>query len=144
MKKINVLLILIFMSWPIFLWSGDFTDTAKKIETIMAQQKKEWNQGNIEGFMAAYWKSDELTFQSGNKRLKGWHQLLAMYKKNYAGENMGKLDFSDIEIRPLAPDEVYVLGRWKVTTKDSSKEGLFTLIFRRFGKDWKIIHDHSS
>ncbi len=144
MKKINVLVVLIFMSFSIFLWPGDFIDTAKKIETIMAQQKKEWNRGNIEGFMAAYWKSDRFTFQSGNKRLKGWHQLLAMYKKNYAGENMGELDFSNIEIKPLASDAVYVLGRWKVFTKDSFKEGLFTLIFRRFGKDWKIIHDHSS
>ena len=144
MKRINILLVLIFIGVSIFLWPGDFADTAKKIQIIMAQQKKEWNQGNIEGFMATYWKSDGFTFQSGNKRLKGWHQLLAMYKKNYAGENMGKLDFTDIEIKPLAPDAVYVLGRWKVTTKDSSKEGLFTLIFRRFGKDWKIIHDHSS
>jgi len=142
-KKVNVFF-LIFISCSIFLRPGDFIDTANKIEAIMDQQKKEWNRGNIEGFMAAYWKSDAFTFQSGNKRLKGWHQLLAMYKKNYAGENMGKLDFTDIEVKPLAPDAVYVLGRWKVTTGDSFKEGLFTLIFRRFGKDWKIIHDHSS
>lgn len=144
MKKVNVFFVLIFMSVSIFLWPGDFADTAIKIKSLMAQQKKEWNQGNIEGFMTTYWKSDELTFQSGNKRLKGWHQLLAMYKKNYAGENMGKLDFTDIQIKPLAPDAVYVLGRWKVTTKDSFKEGLFTLIVQRFGKEWKIIHDHSS
>jgi ketosteroid isomerase-like protein len=94
--------------------------------------------------MAGYWKSDQLTFQSGNKRLQGWETLAAMYKKNYAGEKMGQLNFTDLKIEVLSKNIVCVLGRWNVTTKDTTKEGLFTLIFKRFGKDWKIIHDHSS
>ena len=144
MKKISVLLILILVSVSASLWPGDFADTAKKIQAIMDQQKKAWNQGDIEGFMAAYRQSEDFTFHGGKKRLNGWDQLMAMYKKNYAGENMGQLDFTGIEIKPLAPGAVYVLGRWKVTGKDSKKEGLFTLIFRKFDKEWKIIHDHSS
>ena len=141
MRKTTLLLIFIFCS--VILWAGSPADTAK-IRATMDKQKNAWNQGNIEGFMAAYWKSDQFTFHGGAKQLKGWDQLLAMYKKNYAGEKMGTLDFTDIEIKIISADYAYVLGRWSVTVKDSKKEGLFTLIFRRFGKDWKIIHDHSS
>lgn len=142
MKRILYSIVLIMINFT--LWPADSNDIPRKIHGIIDQQEKAWNESNIDGFMAGYWKSDQLTFQSGNKRLQGWEQLAAMYKKNYAGEKMGQLDFSDIEIKVLSKNIVCVLGRWKVTTKDSSKEGLFTLIFKRFGENWKIIHDHSS
>ena len=57
---------------------------------------------------------------------------------------MGKLDFTDIEIKVLSGDFAYVLGRWKLTLKDTSKEGLFTIILQRFTEGWRIIHDHTS
>lgn len=126
------------------LWADHFKKDAKTIQTIMDRQVKAWNEGNIDGFMEGYWKSDEFTFQGGKKRLKGWETLRAMYKKNYAGEKMGKLEFTDIEMKPLGKDYVLVTAQWRVTSKEEVKEGLFTLIFQRFGKDWKIIHDHSS
>ena len=94
--------------------------------------------------MEYYWKSEEFTFQSGNKRLNGWDALLSRYKESYSGEKMGKLDFTDIDMRVLSKDFVYVLGRWKLVFKDSSKEGLFTILFQRLPDVWKIIHDHTS
>jgi uncharacterized protein (TIGR02246 family) len=142
MKKMLLLLILTVILGT--LWAADPVADTREIRATMDRQVQAWNNGNIEGFMAGYWKSDSFTFQSGNKRLIGWDNLMAMYKKNYAGEKMGKLKFTDIQIKTLANDVYLILGRWQVTTKDSQKEGLFTLIFKRIGKDWKIIHDHSS
>lgn len=142
MKKIIFLMVVIMITAP--LWAGDKENDFKTIRSIMDGQVKEWNNGNIDGFMAGYWKSREFTFQSGNKRLIGYEQLRAMYKKNYAGEKMGRLEFTDIEMKKLAEGLVLVIGRWRVTTKDEVKEGLFTLVLRRFKEGWKIIHDHSS
>jgi len=139
---ISVLLVILCCAKP-----GNEINTIKiqnEIQSLMDHQKKSWNEGNIEGFMAYYWNSENFTFQSGNKRLQGWNKLLAMYQENYSGENMGKLDFTDIEIDVLSNDFAYVLGRWKVTTMDTSKEGLFTLIFKKFDVGWRIIVDHSS
>jgi len=115
-----------------------------EIQLIMKQQQESWNSGSIDGFMQYYWKSDEFTFQSGDRRLQGWDELLKMYQRNYSGENMGTLDFTDIEIQVLAHDVAYVLGRWRVTKQDSYKQGLFTLIFKKFNDGWRIIVDHSS
>jgi ketosteroid isomerase-like protein len=115
-----------------------------EIQTVLERQKASWNEGSIEGFMEYYWKSDDLTFQSGNKRLQGWNALLSRYKESYSGENMGKLDFTHIEIKVLSSDFAYVLGRWKLAFKDSLKEGLFTIILQRFSEGWRIIHDHTS
>jgi beta-aspartyl-peptidase (threonine type) len=94
--------------------------------------------------MAYYWNSEEFTFQSGANRLRGWKTLLERYKKSYSGENRGKLNFTDLEVNVISADHAYVLGRWKLELMDSQREGVFTIIFRRFPEGWRIIHDHSS
>ena len=119
-------------------------DAKKDIQAMLDAQAKSWNEGNIEGYMNYYWKSDMLTFQSGAKRMLGWKVLLDMYKSKYSGENMGTLNFSDIEINVLSEKSAYVLGRWKVTTKTAVKEGVFTIIVKHLPEGWCIIHDHSS
>jgi len=122
----------------------DIPKVKNEIQTILDRQKTAWNRGNIEGFMEDYWKSKNFTFQSGNNRLHGWNALLSRYEKSYSGEKMGKLDFTDIEIKVLSNDIAYVLGRWKLAFIDSSNEGLFTIIFQRKPEGWRIIHDHTS
>lgn len=116
----------------------------KEIMTVLTRQKNAWNKVNIQGFMADYWNSEGLTFQSGNNRLHGWEALHTRYMESYSGGKMGNLDFSDIEIKVLTRDFASVLGRWNLIFKDSSREGLFTLIFQRMREGWKIIHDHTS
>ncbi|MFB0566937.1 MAG: DUF4440 domain-containing protein [Candidatus Aminicenantaceae bacterium] len=142
MKKLALLLLI-----PIVCYSQvipGIHEIQDEIQSILIMQKVAWNQGNIGGFMEYYWKSEDFTFQSGNKRLYGWHELLSRYEKSYSGEKMGTLDFTEIDIKVLSKDIAYVLGRWKVIQKESSKEGLFTIIFRRMPDGWRIIHDHTS
>lgn len=119
-------------------------DIKSELLKILEIQKTAWNKQDILGFMAYYWKSEEFTFQSGANRLRGWNALLERYQKSYSGENWGLLDFTDLEVKVLSSDYAYVLGRWKLTIKESKKEGVFTIIFRRFPEGWRIIHDHSS
>lgn len=147
MKKFVLLQIFTLLIIPLLSYSQpgpDIPKVKKEIQTILDRQKTAWNKGNIEGFMEDYWKSENFTFQSGNNRLQGWNALLSRYEKSYPGEKMGKLDFTDIEIKVLSNDIAYVLGRWKLAFKDSSNEGLFTIIFNRKPEGWKIIHDHTS
>ena len=88
----------------------------KELIRIHDFQKDAWNDGNIEGFMAHYWKSKKMTYQSGDTRLQGWDALLDRYKRVYPKGNMGKLEFSDLIIHVLSEDSAYVLGRWKLKT----------------------------
>ena len=122
----------------------DAVTIEREIRSAMDRQVSRWNDGDIEGFMSYYWNSDAFTFQSGDRRLEGWESLLATYRMNYAGEKRGTLDFGDIEVHVLSSDAAYVIGRWRVVTTDTTKAGLFTLIFRRIDGEWKITHDHSS
>jgi beta-aspartyl-peptidase (threonine type) len=119
-------------------------DSKTDLLRILDLQTAAWNRQDIEGFMAYYWNSEMLTYQSGANRLRGWTSLLDRYKKSYSGENWGSLDFSDLEANVIGADYAYVIGRYRLTLKDTRREGLFTIIFKRFPEGWRIIHDHSS
>ena len=142
MKKIFSLLFVFFFAFPLFALQDSGTD--KEIEAILDLQREAWNKGDIEGFMAHYWKSDKLTFQSGDNRLQGWEALLARYKNRYPEGNMGKLEFSDLMVHVFSGKAAYVLGRWRLRSEDRMQQGLFTVILERMEDGWKIIHDHTS
>jgi beta-aspartyl-peptidase (threonine type) len=143
MRKFGILIIVVF-SLAGMMFDQAFPPAEKEIRASLDLQKAAWNRGDIEGFMATYWKSDALTFQSGGSRTHGWDDVLARYKKNYAPDKMGKLDFTDLAIHILSRDAAYVLGRFKLDFGGTLKEGVFTLIFRRTKDGWRIIHDHTS
>src|SRR5215510_14134045 len=117
------------------------------IRAVLDAQVAAWNAGKLEEFMEGYWRSPNLTFFSGGRKLSGWDATIERYRKTYQaeGKEMGKLAFSDLDIQLLGPDGAVVRGRFGLTMSDGKKlGGLYTLIFRRFNQDWKIIHDHTS
>ena len=117
------------------------------IRKVMEEQQAAWNRQDLEGFMAGYWNSPDLTFFSGAHESKGWQAALDRYKKNYqgAGHEMGRLEFANLRIEMLGPEAAFVRGEFHLTMSDGkTPHGLFTLIFRKFPEGWKIIHDHSA
>jgi ketosteroid isomerase-like protein len=117
------------------------------IEHVLRTQQEAWNRHDLEGFMAGYWDSRELTFFSGAKEHEGWQATMDRYRATYAsaGHEMGKLEFSGLRIEMLGADAAFVRGEWLLTMSDGkTPHGLFTLIFRKFSEGWKIVHDHTS
>src|SRR5262249_23027567 len=133
---------------PIAVRSEDTAaDTAKTaIRKVLDDQAAAWNKGDLEGFMAGYWNSDDLTFFSRKDKTLGWKATLERYRKRYQaeGKEMGKLTFSELQIEPLGPESAFVRGRFKLVTQKETFQGLFTLIFKKTGAGWKIVHDHTS
>jgi beta-aspartyl-peptidase (threonine type) len=122
-------------------------DSQTAVEQVLHQQQDAWNHHDLEAFMTGYWNSSELTFFSGAKQTSGWQSTIERYRKTYQseGREMGKLEFSDLNIQALGPDAAFVRGAWHLTMSDGkTPHGLFTLIFRKFPEGWKIVHDHTS
>jgi ketosteroid isomerase-like protein len=116
-----------------------------EIGAVLKMQQEAWNRGDIDAFMNGYWRSDETVFVSGDKVIRGWQKVMNRYKKKYSDRaKMGTLTFSEIEITPLSADAAVALGRWELERAGDHPHGRFTLIFRRFSKGWKIVHDHTS
>jgi uncharacterized protein (TIGR02246 family) len=115
------------------------------IRAVLSAQQLAWNRGDVDAFLAGYWRSPELTFSGSSGVARGWDGVLARYKKNYPGRAaMGQLDFSELEFRFLGPDAALVLGRWHLKREKDELGGVFTLVWQRFPEGWKIIHDHTS
>ena len=117
------------------------------IRKVLKVQVDAWNRHDLEAFMAGYWNSPNLTFFSGAKEAQGWEATLERYRKNYqsASAEMGKLEFSDLQVEMLGPQSAFVRGQFHLTLSNGKQpHGLFTLIFREFPDGWRIVHDHSS
>ena len=128
-------------------YSGYGNEGAKAIEHVLRKQQEAWNRHDLEGFMAGYWNSPELTFFSGAEEHDGWKATIDRYLAKYAspGQEMGTLEFSGLRIEMLSSDAAFVRGAWKLTMSNGKKpHGLFTLVFRKLPEGWKIVHDHTS
>ena len=142
MKKISITVLIISLVFPLV--AIQTSTVERELIRIHDLQRKAWNEGNIEGFMAHYWKSPKMTYQTGDTRLMGWDALLDRYKKVYPRGNMGTLEFSDLFVHVLSDDSAYVIGKWKLKAETWTREGLFTTILKKMEDGWKIIHDNSS
>ena len=123
----------------------DVPSIEKEILKVMDKQVDAWNQCDIDGYMAGYWKSDSLRFASGNSINYGWQKTSDRFKRRYSTpEAIGHLDFSDIKITVLTDDTALVFGRYTLKRKTDTPSGLFTLIFRKKEEGWRIVADHTS
>jgi uncharacterized protein (TIGR02246 family) len=117
------------------------------ITQLIKDQQVNWNKGDVDSFMEAYWPSPDLTFSGASGVQRGFEAVRARYKKVYPDRStMGQLDFSDLEFHFIGNDGALVLGHWHLT-RDKDKGdigGVFSLVWQRFPEGWRIIHDHTS
>jgi hypothetical protein len=70
-RKLAVSTVLLALSLAGFAQSPT-TDVRASVEHVLLQQVDAWNRPDLEGFMAGYWKSPELTFFSNGEVTSGW------------------------------------------------------------------------
>jgi ketosteroid isomerase-like protein len=132
----------IFAHMP--LGGGSKSDDAQ-IRALLDDQTAAWNRGDVEAFMAGYWKSEETEFVGANGVSRGWQALLERYRKNYPDRKaMGQLSFSNLEIHIVCPDAAYAIGQFKLERENDRPTGFFTLNFRKFTEGWRIVADHTT
>ena len=130
-----------------FVATAEANSGESAIRDILDKQVAAWNKHDLEGFMAGYWNSPDLTFFSGATVTSGWQPTVERYRKRYQGENreMGSLRFTDLRVNLLAPDAAFVRGAWQLTFSSGKQpHGLFTLILRKLPQGWRIVHDHTT
>jgi ketosteroid isomerase-like protein len=142
MKKYFVLVFAItFFSLALFAQNKD----ELAIRSVIDEQVKTWNNGNIDAFMQTYWKSDSLLFVGSKGPSYGWQNTLEGYKKRYPDTvAMGKLDFEILQIKSLSSEYKFALGKWHLKRTIGDAGGYFTLLFRKINGKWLIVVDHTS
>jgi len=118
---------------------------AGAIREAMDEQSRSWNQGDLTGFMAYYWKSDSLRFIGSRGVTYGWKQTLMNYQKSYpTAAAMGQLTFDIKSIEPLSDDTQFVIGKWTLKLPEKEIGGYYTLLWKKIRGQWLIVVDHTS
>ena len=116
-----------------------------EIRALLARQADAWNEGDLAAFVADYLDSPRTRFVSGADVRFGASGILERYEASYPDRAaMGRLTFSDLDVRVLSPDAALVFGRYNLEREHDAPTGLFTLLFERTPEGWKIAHDHTS
>ncbi len=116
-----------------------------QIKMILFQQEQDWNDGDIDAFMKAYWNSEELQFGGANGITNGWQHTLDNYKRGYPDKaTMGKLTFQIKDMTRHSRKVVSLTGSWELERENDRPGGHFLLIWRKVKGEWKIAVDHTS
>ena len=71
-----------YLCLVILLFSSTYSINAQKpakyidvIKQTLLQQQEDWNNGDIDAFMQAYWKSEHLQFGGASGITRGWERM---------------------------------------------------------------------
>ena len=104
---------------------------------------------DVEAVTGAYWNSPQLVvFNNNGSVTKGWQQLHTNRASSYPNLKDVKLDVRDKHVQMLGRDGAVVTFLWTQSqTANGTPEtatGRTTLVLRRIGTAWKIVHAHTS
>jgi ketosteroid isomerase-like protein len=99
--------------------------------------------------MSLYAKSNDLLiFNNNGTATKGWDNVNDSTKQVYAKLSNVTIDITGLNIRMLGTTGAYVTCKWKQSQENDGKlessSGRMTLVYQLTGKEWKIVHRHTS
>ena len=106
-------------------------------------------QVDAEKVMSVYQNSDRILFFNNNGSATiGWETMKKNRESSYAKASNVSLDITGLRVEMLGKDAAYVSCKWKQQQeydgKLESASGRMTLVFKLIGKDWKVVHLHTS
>ena len=125
------------------------TATRQELDVIkvLLAQENAWNQGDLNGFASAYKDAPDTLFIT-KQVSRGYAGLIDEYKHDYPNRAaMGTLVYSELEVRTLDENFAVVFGKYHLERgkkEGGNADGLFSLVFEKTDKGWKIIIDHTT
>jgi ketosteroid isomerase-like protein len=106
-------------------------------------------QVDAEKVMSVYQNTDRILFFNNNGSATiGWETMKKNRESSYAKASNVTLDITGLRVEMLGKDSAYITCKWKQQQefdgKLESASGRMTLVFKLVGKDWKVIHLHTS
>lgn len=106
-------------------------------------------QVDAEKVLSTYDKSDRLLiFNNNGTATIGWDNVKANVESTYAKLSNVTLEITGLRVEMLGANAAYVSCKWRQSQESDGKletaSGRMTLVFRLIGKDWKIVHRHTS
>lgn len=124
-------------------------DPAKDVRAAFERLVEGIEQADAEKVMSVYENSDRTLFFNYNGTATiGWQNMMNNRKASYADRKNVGLVITGLRVEMLSPTSAYITCKWKQTQEFKgdleSSTGRMTLVFKKIGKDWKVVHLHTS
>ena len=125
------------------------TDASKPVREVFDRLVDGIKTADAEKVMSVYDKSDRTLFFNNNGTATiGWETMKSNREASYAKTKNVSLEVTGVRVELLSPTAAYVTCKWKQTQeydgKLESASGRMTLVLKKIGKEWKVVHLHSS
>jgi limonene-1,2-epoxide hydrolase len=120
--------------------------TEQAIRDLTQKLQTDWNGGNMDAYLDAFWRSEELSLMFGNQAVRGWQAMAEMFRGNWATEQaMGDFSVNNVVVTQLSSDTVIASGAFTHVFPDETVEGSFTHVWKLLEDgQWRIAHEHTS
>lgn len=124
-------------------------DPTKAVRAVFDRLVEGIKQADADKVMSTYEKSDRILFFNNNGSATiGWDTMNTVRKEAYSKLTNVSLDVTGLRIEMLGKTAAYATCKWKQSQENNGKlessSGRMTLVFKLIGKDWKIVHLHTS
>lgn len=150
-KILTVAAIILFLSFTAFgqKAAAAKADPAKGVRDAFDRLIEGIKQVDVDKVMSVYEKSDRVLFFNNNGTATiGWENMKKNREASYAKTKDVTLDITGLRVEMLGKTAAYVSCKWKQSQvydgKLENASGRMTLVFKLIGKDWKIVHLHTS
>lgn len=122
------------------------TGLEASVAAMLESSASAWNEGDLDGFMATYADAATTSFMTLEGPVYGTEQIRAGYAPAFEpGAPRDSARFEDLTVRQLPPLIGLATARYVLYQGEQvTSTGWFTLVLRRVGDGWRVIHDHSS
>ncbi len=126
--------------------------TAATVRTELQQAVRAYvdafNRADVATLVEMYSREAGVTSVGDGQIMRGWDAIRSAYDSIAGAEGKYKVSTGSIDIVPLGPGYAMALTSTIITVKSGDQgtqlRGAMTLVFKKIGGEWKIIHDHTS
>ncbi len=129
--------------------AGTKADPAKPVRDAFERLVEGIRQVDAVKVMSVYDNGPRTLFFNNNGSVTlGWDTMKSNRESSYAKTKDVSLEVKGVRVEMLGPAAAYVSCTWTQSQvydgKLENASGRMTLIFKKIGKDWKVVHLHTS
>jgi limonene-1,2-epoxide hydrolase len=118
----------------------------KEVRALTVKLQADWNVGDMDAYLAAYWNSADTSLMFGDGALRGWQAIHDLFTATWTTEEaMGDFVVHEMQMRFTGSDMVIASGSFEHVFLDHTVNGAFTHVWRQVEPGvWRIVHEHTS
>jgi len=125
------------------------TDPAKDVRAAFDRLVDGIKTADAAKVMSVYNKSEDILFFNNNGSVtRGWETMKTNREASYKNVTNVSLEPTGVRIEMLGATAAYLTCKWKQQQEFGGKletaSGRMTLVFQKIGKEWKVVHLHTS